>query len=72
MISGLEAIATAWGVTPQAQNTGTSPSLISLLSPKSGLSTSLIPITDGSPIWTGAPWVAGNLAVTVVALTISL
>jgi hypothetical protein len=33
----------SWGVTPQPQNTGTSPSLISTGSPKSGLDMSAIP-----------------------------
>ena len=38
------------GVTPQAQKTGVSPSLIVTLSPKSGLFISLMPIAAGSPI----------------------
>ena len=37
-------MATACGVTPQAQNTGISPSLIVTESPKSGFEISLIPI----------------------------
>ena len=37
------------GVTPHAQNTGISSSSMMGESPSSGLSTSAIPITDGSP-----------------------
>ncbi len=46
-------------VTPHAQNTGTSPGLMSTGSPKSGLAMSLMPMTEGSPICTGAPCTFG-------------
>ena len=51
---GLEFMTTAWGVTPQAQKTGTSPSWISTGSPKSGFEMSSMPMTDGSPMCSGA------------------
>ena len=57
--SGRLAAATAWGVTPQAQNTGTSPSRISTGSPYCGDASDAIPSADGSPTWTGAPCTAG-------------
>ena len=60
---------TAWGVTPHAQNTGTSPSLISTGSPNSGLLISLMPMAEGSPICTGAPCTAGKRPVQRAALT---
>ncbi len=47
------------GVTPHAQNTGTSPSLMSTGSPKSGLSMSAMPMAAGSPMWMGAPCTFG-------------
>src|SRR2546427_6749968 len=43
MNGGFDASATAWGVTPHAQKTGTSPGLNSLRSPHSGRSRSLMP-----------------------------
>ena len=49
----------ACGVTPHAQNTGTSPGRISTGSPKSGRSMSRMPRTDGSPKWTGTPCARG-------------
>ena len=57
--SGRLAAATACGVTPQAQNTGTSPSRISTGSPYWGEPKDAIPSTDGSPTCTGAPWTPG-------------
>lgn len=47
MNSGLTAMATACGVTPHAQKTGTSPGRISEGSPKSGLSMSWMPMASG-------------------------
>ena len=52
---GFALITTAWGVTPQAQKTGTSPGLKSTASPKSGRAISAIPIAAGSPMWIGVP-----------------
>ena len=49
MNGGFEASATACGVTPHAQNTGTSAGPNGCASPQSGVVTSLMPITDGSP-----------------------
>src|SRR5690606_38700725 len=69
MRSGFTSIATAWGVTPQAQKTGTSPSRIVTGSPKSGRLKSRIPIASGFPICTGAPWTAGKREVTWTART---
>ena len=54
---------TDWGVTPQGQNTGISPSLMVTISPKSGWYRSWIPIFSGSPMQTGAPWTRGIRAV---------
>ena len=48
MKDGFEASATACGVTPQAQNTGTSRGPNSGASPQSGLLMSAIPSADGS------------------------
>src|SRR5947199_332149 len=59
MNGGREASATACGVTPQAQNTGTSPGLNACASPQSGLAMSLTPIAAGSPMCTGAPGAVG-------------
>src|SRR5262249_61201164 len=56
------------GVTPRAQNTGTSPGRNGGASPQSGLAMSLTPIAAGSPTWTGAPWAFGNRALAVTAL----
>ncbi len=56
---GREIMTAAWGVTPQAQNTGMVPGGMSTASPKSGAARSLMPIAAGSPTWTGAPWTAG-------------
>src|SRR3990172_5101120 len=70
MKAGLEASATAWGVTPQAQNTGTSPGRMPTKSPQSGLVTSAMPMADGSPMCTGAPWALGKRAEAVTALEI--
>ena len=53
---GFAFAATLWGVTPQAQNTGSSSSLTTTGSPKSGLERFLTPICRGNPIWIGAPW----------------
>jgi len=52
---GFACMATACGVTPQAQNTGTSPERIVTASPKSGACRSRMPMIAGSPRWTGAP-----------------
>ena len=57
--SGRLAAATACGVTPHAQNTGTSPSRISTGSPYCGEASDAIPSTDGSPTCTGAPCTDG-------------
>ena len=43
---------TSWGVTPQAQNTGTSPSSMTGASPNSGVSKFAIPSVDGA----SGPW----------------
>src|SRR5213078_3442494 len=67
MNGGREASATACGVTPQAQNTGTSPGLNACASPQSGLAMSLTPIAAGSPMCTGAPWAFGKRALAVTA-----
>lgn len=56
---GRDFITAAWGVTPQAQKTGSSPARISTASPKSGRSRSAMPSTAGSPTCTGAPCTAG-------------
>ena len=64
VLEGLALIATACGVTPQAQNTGTSPSSKATGSPKSGLLTSVIPMASGLPMCTGAPCTAGKRDVT--------
>ena len=67
---GFDAIATACGVTPQAQNTGTSDELCGdQASPKSGFMGSDTPIPSGLPTCTGAPCVLGNLVVACTALT---
>src|SRR5262245_49977767 len=68
MNGGRDASATAWGVTPHAQNTGTSPRANSCASPQSGCLMSAMPIVAGSPMCTGAPWAPGNLALAVTAL----
>ena len=65
--SGFACITTACGVTPHAQNTGTSPGLKSTGSPKSGRVMSAMPIAAGSPMWTGVPWALGKRAQMVVA-----
>jgi hypothetical protein len=54
MSGGFEASATACGVTPQAQNTGTSPGAISCGSPHWGFVMSWMPMAVGSPMWIGA------------------
>ena len=56
---GLEFMTTAWGVTPQAQKTGTSPSWISTWSPNTYFKMSSMPMTDGSPMCSGAPCTLG-------------
>ena len=43
-------------VTPQAKNTGTSSLATVTGSPKSTFCMSHIPMSLGSPMWTGAPW----------------
>src|SRR5437588_762809 len=53
--SGFASINTAWGVTPHAQNTGTSPVRTVTASPQSARVRSEIPIPPGSPQSTGAP-----------------
>ena len=56
-----ELIATAWGVTPQAQKTGTSPGASSSpLSPNSDLDRSVMPMDSGAPTCTGVPWFFSN------------
>src|SRR4029078_7353040 len=54
MDDGLGAIATGCGVTPHAQNTGTSPGRTPTESPQSGRSTSATPREGGSPTCTRA------------------
>src|SRR5262245_62209003 len=68
MNGGLLASATACGVTPQAQNTGTSPGPNGCGSPQSGFVMSLMPIAAGSPMCTGAPCALGKRALAVTAL----
>src|SRR2546429_240339 len=68
MKGGLLARATACGVTPHAQNTGTSPARNGCASPQSGLLMSLMPSAAGSPMCTGAPWAFGKRALAVTAL----
>src|SRR5437867_2115796 len=58
--TGFACIITACGVTPQAQNTGTSPAATGIASPKSGRCTLRMPRTVGSPTWMGAPCTAGK------------
>src|SRR5256885_6732482 len=50
MNGGFEASATAWGVTPHAQKTGTSPGPNACGSPQSGVARSRIPIAAGAPV----------------------
>src|SRR5207253_5342023 len=50
MNGGFDASATAWGVTPHAQKTGTSPGPNACGSPQSGVARSRIPIAVGSPM----------------------
>ena len=61
------ASATACGVTPQAQKTGSSPGRSSTGSPKSGRARSAMPSASGAPTWTGAPWTRSNRPVTRTA-----
>src|SRR5213595_1954129 len=61
--SGFAVATTDCGVTPQAQNTGISSSLIGTASPQSGFIRSEIPINSGLPICTGAPCTAGKRVV---------
>ena len=68
---GFACIITACGVTPQAQNTGTSPAATGTASPKSGRCTSRMPRAAGSPTWTGAPCTAGKRLVICTARTTS-
>src|SRR5205085_12506960 len=68
MNGGLLASATACGVTPQAQNIGTSPARNGCASPQSGFVMSLMPSAAGSPICTGAPCAFGKRALAVTAL----
>ena len=67
MNGGRDASATAWGVTPHAQKTGTSPRANSCASPQSGRAMSATPMAAGSPTCTGAPWAPGNRALAVTA-----
>ncbi len=60
MASGKRALASAFsGVTPQAQNTGSSPGATAIDSPPSGRARSRMPIACGSPTCTGAPCTVG-------------
>src|SRR5881398_2690921 len=68
MKGGLLARATACGVTPHAQNTGTSPGRNGCASPQSGFAMSLMPSAAGSPMCTGAPCAPGKRALAVTAL----
>src|SRR3984893_5611794 len=65
--SGLTAMITDCGVTPQAQNTGISSSCTGTASPQSGLPMSLIPIISGLPRCTGAPCTDGKRVVICTA-----
>src|SRR6516164_7761567 len=65
--SGLTAIITDCGVTPQAQNTGISSSCTGTASPQSGLPISLMPIISGLPRCTGAPCTDGKRVVICTA-----
>src|SRR5215468_9036856 len=65
--SGFTVATTDCGVTPQAQNTGISSSLIGTASPQSGLAMSLMPISSGLPRCTGAPCTAGKRVVICTA-----
>ena len=67
--AGFELITMDCGVTPQAQNTGTSPGLMSTGSPKSGFERSAMPICAGSPMWMGAPCTFGMAPEICVACT---
>jgi hypothetical protein len=62
--AGLARAKTACGVTPHAQNTGTSLGRMSMLSPQSGVLRSPIPSSDGFPTCNGAPCASGYLFVT--------
>ena len=64
---GLAASITACGVTPQAQNSGTSPGRMSGSPPYSGLAMSAMPIAAGSPKWIGAPCTRGKREVISMA-----
>ncbi len=66
---GRACMTTAWGVTPQAQKTGTSPARTSTGSPKSGRARSRMPRATGSPMWIGAPWARGKRLQTCTART---
>src|ERR671916_666229 len=68
---GREAMSAACGVTPQAQNTGTSPSANSTGSPKSGAPRSAMPRASGTPTCTGAPCTCCIRAVTCTAAATS-
>src|SRR5262249_38464925 len=65
--SGFTVAITDCGVTPHAQNTGSSSSLTGTASPSSGLARSAIPISSGLPTCTGAPWTVGNRVVILMA-----
>src|SRR6056297_2819134 len=56
---GAAASIATFGVTPQAQNTGTCPSGTGAGSPQSGRAMSAMPISAGSPACTGAPCASG-------------
>jgi len=67
-----EAASAACGVTPQAQNTGTSPSCSATGSPYSGRSSEPSSREPGSPTCTGAPCTAGiRPLIATAAATIS-
>src|SRR6516225_12494184 len=65
--SGRTVIITDCGVTPQAQNTGSSSLPTGTASPQSGRARSLIPIDCGLPICTGAPCTEGKRVVIWIA-----
>jgi len=64
----LAASVPAWGVTPQAQKTGTSPAGRGGTGPQKIGCYKSAPMWPGSPTWSGAPWLKGNRDVTWVAV----
>ena len=65
--SGRASAITACGVTPQAQNSGSSSVGTSMASPQSGLARFEMPIFSGRPMCTGAPCTPGKREVICTA-----